>query len=441
MAERNSSLEKALKVLDLYQSQSRLTLTSIAQQTGLSNAAISRILNSLEEMKYIYKDKIDGGYYLTDRVFTLSRNTNIQKQIVNMLDEPVARLCRKCGLAVTVSVRQGLKSYIAIRKNPYQGIAVVVSSEEMMSLNLTAAGKVLTAFSGESDKLIDEIDYVRLTDKSIVDKEEYKMLLEEVKEEKLAYDMGFTAVSGAKQMMQSSRVAAKNLDKFFEGMKDGLKSRGNSKKLSESLGLMMGLQIANNLFPGVEQQIYATDSTKKISTANYLAGVYDALNHKSSMQYKGKPLTRETANEYIQERINAAAEVEMAKQHGADKQKNEAYMATKAKEAGIQKLPEGVLYKEIKKGSGPIAKENQTVEVEYEGRLINDTIFDKSEKPVTFPVNAVVKGWQVVLTHMPAGSEWEVYIPWNVGYGARGAGQNIPPFSTLIFKMKLISVK
>ena len=76
MAERNSSLEKALTVLDLYQSQSRLTLTSIAQQTGLSNAAISRILNSLEEMKYIYKDKIDSGYYLTDRVFTLSRNTN-----------------------------------------------------------------------------------------------------------------------------------------------------------------------------------------------------------------------------------------------------------------------------------------------------------------------------------------------------------------------------
>ena len=152
-------------------------------------------------------------------------------------------------------------------------------------------------------------------------------------------------------------------------------------------------------------------------------------------------MTRETANEYIQERINAAAEVEMAKQHGADKQKNEAYMANKAKEAGIQKLPEGVLYKEITKGNGPIAKENQTVEVQYEGRLINDTIFDKSEKPVTFPVNAVVKGWQVVLTHMPAGSEWEVYIPWKVGYGARGAGQNIPPFSTLIFKMKLISVK
>ena len=189
MAERNSSLEKALKVLDLYQSQSRLTLTSIAQQTGLSNAAISRILNSLEEMKYIYKDKIDGGYYLTDRVFTLSRNTNIQKQIVNMLDEPVARLCRKCGLAVTVSVREGLKSYIAIRKNPYTGVAVVVSSEEMMSLNLTAAGKVLTAFSGESDKLAEEIDSVRLTHKSIVDKDEYKTLLEEVKESRLAYDM------------------------------------------------------------------------------------------------------------------------------------------------------------------------------------------------------------------------------------------------------------
>ena len=58
-----------------------------------------------------------------------------------------------------------------------------------MSLILTAAGKVLTAFSGESDKLVEDIDYVRLTDKSIIDKEEYKMLLEEVKEEKLAYDM------------------------------------------------------------------------------------------------------------------------------------------------------------------------------------------------------------------------------------------------------------
>ena len=58
-----------------------------------------------------------------------------------------------------------------------------------MSLNLTAAGKVLTAFSGESDKLVDEIDYVRLTHKSIVDKDEYRTLLEEVKESRLAYDM------------------------------------------------------------------------------------------------------------------------------------------------------------------------------------------------------------------------------------------------------------
>lgn len=189
MAERNSSLEKALKVLDLYQFQRRLTLTSIAQETGFSNAAISRILNSLEEMHYIYQDKIDGGYYLTDRVFALSRNTNVQNQIVNMLDEPIARLCRRLGFSVTVSVRSGNKTYEAIRKNPAKGVALIANSEEQMSLNLTAAGKVLTAFSPDPDKLIEEIDFVRLTSKSITNRSEFKSIIEEVRMQKLAYNM------------------------------------------------------------------------------------------------------------------------------------------------------------------------------------------------------------------------------------------------------------
>lgn len=191
MAERNSSLEKALAVLDLFQFRQRWTMTEIAQHTGYSNAAVARILNSLESMHYVFQDKIDGGYYLTSKMYVLGRNTQLKNQLINILDEPVGTLCRRIGFSVTVAIRKGTQSVTIMRKDPQTGLtlSLIQTVGDTISLNTTATGKVLTAFSGETENLLNRMDYVKLTKRSVTDRDELAELLQEVRAQRLAYDM------------------------------------------------------------------------------------------------------------------------------------------------------------------------------------------------------------------------------------------------------------
>lgn len=122
----------------------------------------------------------------------------------------------------------------------------------------------------------------------------------------------------------------------------------------------------------------------------------------------------------------------------------EAFLAAKAKESGVRSLGAGLLYKEIKSGTGASPTASSTVKVHYEGRLIDGTVFDSSRKrgtPAEFPVSGVVPGWQIALKAMKPGAVWEVYIPHYLGYGEAGSGANIPPCSALVFNIELLEVK
>ena len=104
--------------------------------------------------------------------------------------------------------------------------------------------------------------------------------------------------------------------------------------------------------------------------------------------------------------------------------------------------PCGVQYKVLGEGKGPKPTDEQTIKVNYEGKLIDGTIFDSSYKrnqPMTFKCNQVIKGWSEAIQEMPVGSTWEIYIPQELAYGAREAGQ-IKPFSALIFKVELLEI-
>ena len=117
-------------------------------------------------------------------------------------------------------------------------------------------------------------------------------------------------------------------------------------------------------------------------------------------------------------------------------------MAANAKKAGVKTLPSGVQYKVIKEGNGAMPKDTSLVKVHYEGKLINGKVFDSSYKnnqPITLRANQVIKGWTEALTSMPAGSTWMLYIPQELAYGSRAAGQ-IKPYSTLIFKVELVKI-
>ena len=214
----------------------------------------------------------------------------------------------------------------------------------------------------------------------------------------MSYAIGMAQTQGLKEYLVGSLdVDTAYMAEFIKGLQEGANAGDNKKKAAYYAGIQIGQQIANRMIKGINHEVFGDDSTKA---------------------------------------------KEMSKTYGPNKEAGEKFLAANAKKAGVKTLPSGVQYKVIKEGTGAIPADTSLVKVHYEGRLINDTIFDSSYKrgePTTFRANQVIKGWTEALTHMPAGSVWEVYIPQELAYGER-AQRNIDPFSALIFKIELLEV-
>ena len=125
------------------------------------------------------------------------------------------------------------------------------------------------------------------------------------------------------------------------------------------------------------------------------------------------------------------------------KAEGEAFLAENAKKEGIVTLPSGLQYQVLQEGNGKSPKATDQVKCHYEGTLINGKVFDSSYRrgePATFPLNGVIAGWTEGLQLMKEGAKYRFFIPFNLAYGTRGAGQDIP-YATLIFDVELIEVK
>jgi FKBP-type peptidyl-prolyl cis-trans isomerase FklB len=136
---------------------------------------------------------------------------------------------------------------------------------------------------------------------------------------------------------------------------------------------------------------------------------------------------------------------EMAKELSEkNKKAGDAFLAANKKKEGVITTVSGLQYQILTKGTGKIPTAQDTVVAHYKGTLVDGTEFDNSFKrnePATFAVGGVIKGWQEALQMMPVGSKWQLVVPAELGYGEQGAGQVIPPGSTLIFEIELISIK
>jgi FKBP-type peptidyl-prolyl cis-trans isomerase FklB len=126
-----------------------------------------------------------------------------------------------------------------------------------------------------------------------------------------------------------------------------------------------------------------------------------------------------------------------------NKKEGEAFLAANKTKEGVVALPDGLQYKILTPGTGPKPAATDTVACNYRGTFINGTEFDSSAKggkPVTFPLNGVIKGWTEALQLMPTGSKWQLFIPSDLAYGEPGRGP-IPPNSTLVFEVELVSIQ
>ena len=128
-------------------------------------------------------------------------------------------------------------------------------------------------------------------------------------------------------------------------------------------------------------------------------------------------------------------------QNSAYKERNLEFLEEYASRDGVKVMFNGVMYREITKGKGDKPTPKAMITVHYTGKLINGKVFDSTQqgRPATFKLNQLIDGWRTALREMPVGSRWEIVIPFNLGYGAKGVGV-IKPFSTLIFDVRLLSI-
>jgi FKBP-type peptidyl-prolyl cis-trans isomerase FklB len=150
-----------------------------------------------------------------------------------------------------------------------------------------------------------------------------------------------------------------------------------------------------------------------------------------------------TANLYAEEATLSSNQQQSSQAADSNKLVGQAFLAKNKSVPGVVTLPDGLQYKVIKPGNGPHPTASDTVLVNYEGRLINGTLFDSSYKhgkPVKFQVSEVIPGWTEALQHMQKGAIWELYVPASLAYGEQGMPPVIGPNQTLIFKIELLDI-
>lgn len=255
----------------------------------------------------------------------------------------------------------------------------------------------------------------------------------------MSYAMGYSQTQGLKEyLVGRMQIDTTYMDEFLKGLNVGASAGDDKKKAAYYAGIQIGQQISNQMIKGINSEVFGEDSTKSISLKNFLAGFAAGTTGKGSVK-----MTMEEAMKLAQTKMSQIKSQNMEKQYGPNKAAGEKFLKENAKKPGVVTMPSGLQYKVIKVGNGPMPKDTSTVVVNYEGKTIDGKVFDSSytkKEPVTMRVNQVIPGWTEALLRMPEGSAWEVYIPQNLAYGEREAGQ-IKPFSTLIFKIELVKVK
>ena len=178
-----------------------------------------------------------------------------------------------------------------------------------------------------------------------------------------------------------------------------------------------------------------------ISLEVYTLGIKDALGDKESLMSKEE--IRATIKG-LQQKVKVERQKELKEKATTNLEEGKKFLKENQKKEGVKVLPSGLQYKVLVEGSGKTPEATDAVTVNYKGTLIDGTEFDSSYKrgqPTTLKVKGVIKGWTEALQLMKEGSKWQLFIPPELAYGERTSGRNIPPHSTLIFEVELISVQ
>ena len=255
----------------------------------------------------------------------------------------------------------------------------------------------------------------------------------------LSYAVGMAQSDGLKEyLVQRMGVDTAYIDEFIKGLNEGATIGDDKAKAAYIAGVQIGQQVGSQMVQGLNYEIFGNDSTRQISSKNLIAGFVAGVTGKKQL------MNLNQARMLAEEKMHTVKAAAMEKQFGDYKKQNEKFLADNAKKPGVVTLPSGLQYKVLSEGTGATPADTSLVKVNYEGKTIDGKVFDSSFKrkaPVEMRANQVIKGWTEALTHMKAGGKYEVYIPQQLAYGERAQGEQIKPFSTLVFTIELLEVK
>ena len=259
---------------------------------------------------------------------------------------------------------------------------------------------------------------------------EYVNPVQPVAAKDYSYAIGVAQAKSLKDyLMQREGVDQQYLPMAIQGMRDYAKLTPAQlkEKQAYAAGLRIGEMNQMQVVPTFNQQATGKRDTTFVDAELLVNGLADGMNGVATLSADSAMKVAEQQMSYYKNEIKNA---------------NALWLVANKQQKGVKTLPSGLQYRILTAGNGPIATDTTKVEVHYEGKLIDGTIFDSSYKrgqTATFRPDQVIKGWTEALQLMPEGSTWELYIPYDLAYGENGT-QNIPPYSTLIFKVEVIKV-
>ncbi len=255
----------------------------------------------------------------------------------------------------------------------------------------------------------------------------------------LSYVLGVTSGAGLGDAVRSGmypELKDFNANDFIKGVVDAFNT--DTTRQFYDMGLIEGMRIKNTIVAMQEQYgLELNPSTAVIALQKAIEGDTALLVPSNQANRVAQAIIQAAQAKKEQEELDRLAAAPEAQENLA---KGAAFLAEKEKEAGVVKTESGLLYKVVKAGKGEKVQENQRAKVAYKGSLIDGTQFDSNEN-ASFSPRSVVPGFGEGLQLMQKGGEYILYIPAELGYGVRGAGDKVPANSVLVFEVKVLDIQ